>query len=80
MTERLTIRTLGGLEIALDGEPVTGFDSRKVQALLVYLACTGRAHPREMLAEMLWEERSTSRSLGYLRREFFLCANRSATL
>jgi DNA-binding SARP family transcriptional activator len=52
MDVSLRIRTLGSLSIELDGLPLTGFDSRKVQALLVYLACTGRAHPREVLSEV----------------------------
>ncbi|MBN1200539.1 MAG: protein kinase [Anaerolineae bacterium] len=67
MSEVLQIQTLGGLAIECDGQPVTGFDSRKVQALLVYLACTGRTHPREVLAEMLWEERGQAQSLANLR-------------
>jgi hypothetical protein len=49
-TQVLELTTLGGLSIRLSGEPVTGLASRKVEALLVYLACTGRAHPRDVLA------------------------------
>jgi DNA-binding SARP family transcriptional activator len=63
----LTISTLGGLSIRRGDEPVTGLASRKVEALLVYLACTDRPRPREVLAEMLWEERSQSQSLANLR-------------
>ena len=46
----LEIRTLGGLSIKCDGEPVTQLKTRKVEALLAYLACTERIHPRETLA------------------------------
>jgi hypothetical protein len=67
MSDVLTISTLGGLSIRLDGEPVTGLASRKVEALLIYLACTGRPQPREVVAEMLWEERSQSQALSNLR-------------
>lgn len=67
MHEHLEIRALGGLVIERNGEPVTNFDARKVAALLVYLACSGRPHPREVLAEMLWEERTQSRASGNLR-------------
>jgi DNA-binding SARP family transcriptional activator len=67
MSEKLQITTFGGLLIQRDGQLVSGFASRKVEALLVYLAYTRRAHPREVLAEMLWEERSKNRSLGNLR-------------
>jgi DNA-binding SARP family transcriptional activator len=63
----LEIRTLGGLSVLHQGEPVTGFASRKVEALLVYLACIGRPKAREVLAELLWEERTQSRSLSNLR-------------
>ena len=63
----LRIHTLGGLTISIDDTPVTGFDSRKVQALLVYLACTGRTQPREVLAELFWEERTQSQALANLR-------------
>ena len=63
----LEIATLGGLAIQRDGEAVTELVTRKAEALLVYLVCTGRAHPREVLAEMLWEERTPERALGNLR-------------
>ncbi len=67
MDELLTIRALGGLTIERGGQRLTGFASRKVEALLVYLACTRHAHPREVLAELLWEERSQTQSLSNLR-------------
>jgi WD40 repeat protein/DNA-binding SARP family transcriptional activator len=67
MGEQLRIQTLGRLAIQRNGQPVTTFDSQKVAALLVYLACTGRTHPREILAEMLWEERAQDRALANLR-------------
>lgn len=63
----LEIHTLGGLAIGCQGTKVTGFASRKVEALLVYLACTGRPKAREVLAELLWEERSQSQGLSNLR-------------
>lgn len=59
----LEIRTLGGLTIERNGQTITDFDSRKVQALPVYLACTGKMHPREVLAELFWEEPAQSASL-----------------
>jgi WD40 repeat protein/DNA-binding SARP family transcriptional activator len=63
----LEILTLGGLDIRCDGEPVTGRVPRKVSALLVYLACTGRTHAREILAELFWEKRPQERSARSLR-------------
>jgi len=66
-TPALEISTLGGLAIHLAGELVTGLASRKVEAPLVYLACTGRAHPREALAELFWEERTQAQAISNLR-------------
>jgi DNA-binding SARP family transcriptional activator len=63
----LRINTLGGLAITRDGEAVTQLGTRKVAALLVYLAYTERAYAREVLAELLWEERTPRRALGNLR-------------
>ena len=63
----LEIRTLGGLSIKQDGEPITQLKTRKVEALLVYLACTGREHPRETAAEFIWHERTQTQSMTSLR-------------
>jgi DNA-binding SARP family transcriptional activator len=54
---RLAIRLLGPFQVTPDREPVTGFASDKVRALLAYLAVTaGRPHRRETLAGLLWPE------------------------
>ncbi len=63
----LEIRTLGGLTVCRNGTSIADFDQRKVPALLVYLACTERPQPREVLAELFWEDRSQSQSLANLR-------------
>src|SRR5260221_2494938 len=67
MSPRLQIGVLGNLEILLDGARLQSLHSRKAEALLVYLACTAIAHPRETLADLLWEERSQAQSLANLR-------------
>lgn len=67
MSELLEIKTFGGLRIQCNGIPAPKFDSRKVVALLLYLAYTQHEHSREVLAEMLWEERTQSQSLANLR-------------
>jgi predicted ATPase/DNA-binding SARP family transcriptional activator len=67
MNDSLELSTLGTLHIRRNGRPVEDFPTRKVEALLVYLACTGRSHPREQLAELLWDDRSQSQSLTNLR-------------
>ncbi|RME64963.1 MAG: hypothetical protein D6790_02480, partial [Caldilineae bacterium] len=62
----LTFFTLGGLGIEEDGKAVSGWASRKAEALLVYLACTRRQHARDALAALFWEDRSQARALGNL--------------
>jgi predicted ATPase/DNA-binding SARP family transcriptional activator len=63
----LEIFTLGGLAIRRGAVPVTGFELHKEEALLVYLACTRRAQPREALAELLFAERFQAQALSNLR-------------
>jgi len=64
---RLSIRTLGSLQIRVDGNPVTDVHSDKVRGLLAYLAVeAGQPHRREKLAALLWPdyaERSARTSL-----------------
>jgi WD40 repeat protein/serine/threonine protein kinase len=67
MEGKLELRLLGGLSIRLDGNPVTGLASRKAEALLVYLARSRGPQRREVLADMLWDERSQSQALSNLR-------------
>ena len=66
---RLCISLLGPLQVSLDGEPATGFQSNKVRALLAYLATEAhRPHDRDVLAGLLWPEwphRSARSNLRY---------------
>ncbi|MBK8904768.1 MAG: AAA family ATPase [Anaerolineaceae bacterium] len=62
----MTISLLGGLTIAQDGTAVTGFPSRKADALLVYLACHPRPYPRETLAALFWPDHDQTRALANL--------------
>ncbi len=51
----LRLHLLGGLQITLDDEPVTGFVSSKVQALLCYIVLNrGQTHLRSSLAALFW--------------------------
>lgn len=52
----LFVRLLGGLQVLVDGIPVTTFESDKVRALLAYLTVETRPHPRLALADLLWPE------------------------
>ena len=53
----LSVSLLGPFQVTLAGEPVTGFESDKVRALLAYLAVEAhRPHRREALAGLLWPD------------------------
>jgi len=63
----LSFRLLGPVALFKDGKPLEQFRSQKEAALLIYLAHTGKSHPRDFLAELLWEERTISQMRGNLR-------------
>jgi len=72
---RLSLSLLGSFQVAQHGEPVAGFESSKVRALLAYLAVEAhrypkghpRPHRRETLAGLLWPDRSDWAALASLR-------------
>lgn len=65
----LSVRLLGPVQVALEGEPVTGFESDKVRALLAYLAVEAeQPHRREKLAGLLWPERPEQAARANLRQ------------
>jgi DNA-binding SARP family transcriptional activator len=60
MTTPLQLKLFGSPQISYQGQPLTGFVSAKVRALLIYLAVTGRPHSRDHLAELLWADTPAS--------------------
>jgi len=65
---RLVISLFGPLRVTLDGDPVTGFESDKVRALLAYLAVEAQVpHRREKLAGLLWPDQPESVARANLR-------------
>lgn len=71
MTTELQLSLLGKLQIEQDSKPITGFVSTKVQALLSYLAVTGRPHDRQTLATLLWGEMPDAEAKANLRTALF---------
>ncbi|MCE7988958.1 MAG: hypothetical protein DYG89_48000 [Caldilinea sp. CFX5] len=74
MPDRLQLTLFGSPEVRRHGQPVTGFRTSKAQALLYYLAVTGRPHTRATLAGLLWGDQpedaaraSLSKCLSNLR-------------
>lgn len=63
----LNIHLLGPLQLEIDGQLVGTFRSSKALALFIYLAHTGQPHPRELLADLLWDSNSTRQALSNLR-------------
>ncbi len=64
----LALALLGPFQAALDGESSKGPNSARLRALLAYLAAeSGREHPREQLAPLLWPERPDQEALSALR-------------
>lgn len=75
MTGELQLNLLGKPQATQGGEPLTGFISAKAEALLYYLAATGRVHARELLADLFWGEmpeasakKNLTKALSNLRR------------
>ncbi|MEZ4735880.1 MAG: hypothetical protein R3E79_52995 [Caldilineaceae bacterium] len=66
MTPSLTLNLFGGVNLWHDGVALATPKSRKGLALFLYLACSGRAHTREALADLLWDAASTNQSLSNL--------------
>ncbi|MBI4786741.1 MAG: tetratricopeptide repeat protein [Chloroflexi bacterium] len=63
----LYLRLLGPPLIERDGQPLPPFKSRKVLALLAYLALSPGAHARSELAGLLWSDCAEKQALNYLR-------------
>jgi DNA-binding SARP family transcriptional activator len=68
MKDELQLTLLGNPEVRRDGVPVAGFRSGKSQALLYYLAVTGRPHTRPVLAGLLWGDMPEAKALVNLRQ------------
>lgn len=61
------LRFLGPPRVERDGQPAPPFKSRKVMALLAFLALSPGAHPRSELAGLLWPDCGEKQALNYLR-------------
>ena len=71
MAEKLYLQVLGRPQIRRGERSITDLAPPKGQALLYYLAVTGRPHPREVLAGLLWGELPDHRARGNLRKALF---------
>ncbi|CAN5778721.1 NB-ARC domain-containing protein [soil metagenome] len=75
--EALSIALFGGFAVAVQGEPISAFESNKVRALLAYLTVEARTagarpHQRSVLAGLLWPdypEETARRNLRHVLRQ-----------
>jgi DNA-binding SARP family transcriptional activator len=69
MGPEIRVTLFGRFSIQFGGEVILDQAPSKVQELLAYLILhRGRAHPREVLAELLWGESESIHSRKYLRQ------------
>jgi predicted ATPase/DNA-binding SARP family transcriptional activator/Tfp pilus assembly protein PilF len=69
LSTRLTVNCLGGLRFELDGKSISGFETDKAKALLVYLLIESqRGCQRSHVAGLLWPDESEERALHNLRQ------------
>ena len=61
------LHLLGSPRLERDGTLVE-IQRRKVMALLIYLAVTGKSHPRDSLAALFWPEHDQTNARAALRR------------
>lgn len=71
----LELKLLGSPQILLHGQPVIGLSAAKSQALLFYLALSGRPQSRLALAGLLWPDKSDSEALANLRQALYHLRN-----
>jgi DNA-binding SARP family transcriptional activator/predicted ATPase len=68
----LALFLLGTFNLTLDENPISGFGSDKVRALLAYLAVQrDRPHRREKLAALLWSEQPEARARANLSQALY---------
>jgi DNA-binding SARP family transcriptional activator/tetratricopeptide (TPR) repeat protein len=65
--DRLRIALLGTPLVEVDGAPLA-VDTRKAVAMLAFLAVTGHAHSRAVVADLLWPDLDRDRAGAALRR------------
>ncbi|MFZ4656070.1 MAG: AfsR/SARP family transcriptional regulator [Caldilineaceae bacterium] len=71
----LELKLLGSPQILLHSQPVSGLSAAKSQALLFYLAVTGRPQSRLALAGLLWPDKREVDALANLRQALYRLRN-----
>jgi DNA-binding SARP family transcriptional activator len=72
----ISVRLLGRFCVEFAGQVLEGFEAKKVQELFAYLLIyRDRPHPRETLAGILWDAKSSTQSKKYLRQALWQLQN-----
>lgn len=73
----LSISLLGPFRMSLNGQPLTQFRTRSVQALLIYLVCEAeRPHQREVLMDLFWPAMPLTSAQANMRQTPWACVKR----
>ncbi|MCJ7548151.1 MAG: tetratricopeptide repeat protein, partial [Anaerolineae bacterium] len=74
MVDQLSLSLLGTFQVRLNDQPVSRFEYDKVRALLAYLAVEANfPHRRDVLAALLWPERSDREARHSLSQALLKC-------
>jgi len=69
MNPQIVLTLLDQFQLTVDGQPITGLTSEKIQALIAYVTVEQeRAHSRESLAELFWPDRPDGAARQNLRQ------------
>lgn len=66
--QKYYLSLLGSFRLARDGQPVTGFESRKAVGVLGYLVAQRQPVTRSRLADLFWPDKPEPRGRGNLSR------------
>lgn len=70
--ENLSVSLLGTFRASLDGNPITQFRTKSVQALFIYLVCEAeRPSSREQLMDLLWPGMPQASAQGNMRQTLY---------
>jgi WD40 repeat protein/serine/threonine protein kinase len=67
----LLLSLFGPFSATVDGQEVSGFRTRFVQALLIYLTCQPERHSREHLMALLWPDLAQTSAQQNLRQNLY---------
>ncbi|NIM95912.1 MAG: hypothetical protein GTO18_19610 [Anaerolineales bacterium] len=74
--KQLHVRLFGKFAVHWDSQPIEGIEAGKAQELFSYLMIyRDQPHPRETLADLIWDANSTAQARKYLRQALWQLQN-----